>query len=128
MQEGDELACGPVEGLLVNQADTGSRGLTQLGVDVIGPERDMVHAFPAFGEKLRNRAFRCGRLQQLQMHATGIKKRGAHFLRRNFLATETFEAQRFFVEGNRFVQLSDRDTEVINGLDHNRVGFTVALL
>src|SRR5690606_29813997 len=120
MEEGDPLAGGAFEGLLVDEADAGAGRLAELPVDVVRRERDVVNAARwVLLEELRDRAFRARGFEQLEVDVAAAEERGAHPLGGNFLDVLALQAQGLLIVGHGLVEGPHRDSEVIDFLEHD---------
>jgi hypothetical protein len=120
MEEGHELAARAVEGLLINQSHARASGLAQLALDIICAKgKVMIAAGGILLQKLGNGAIGTGRFEQFQMDLADREKSGADFLRRDFLAVLTFQAEGLFIIGHGLVEGWDCDSEMVNFCDHN---------
>jgi hypothetical protein len=120
MQKGDELSRRSLEWFFVNEFHAGVGGAFKLRRYVGGSERDVVNAFAILLQKFCDGAVRRRGLEQFQVDFSDREKRGAHFLRSNFLAVFAAQSERFFVVGDGLVERADRDAEVVNFGDHVR--------
>jgi len=84
----------------------GRGGLLELRPDVVGAEGHVVDTLAAVRDELGDRAVRRGRLQQFDVHPTGVEERRAHLLRGDFFAAEAGEAQPLFIERNRHIRFA----------------------
>jgi len=118
MEEGHPFIVSTGNGLVVNERDAGIRRVGELRLNAVGGKGDMVNAFAMLLEKLGDRAFRGGGLQQFQMDIAHLEKRGAHFLRLHHFRVFTGQAKAFFIVGDGFFQILNGDSEVIYLSDH----------
>jgi hypothetical protein len=98
VEEGDELAAGAVEGLVVDEFYAGAGSLKKLTLDVVGTEGDMMDAAGGvFFEELGDGTVRAGGFQEFKVDAADGKEGGADFLRGDFFAPLAFEAEGLFI-------------------------------
>src|SRR5208282_739587 len=98
MEEGDQLAGRAIEGYFVNQLHARAGGLTKLALDIVSAEGDVMDAAGGvLGKEFGNGTLRAGRLKQFEVNLAHGKKRGADFLRGDFLAVLTFQAEGLFI-------------------------------
>ena len=119
MEKGDPLAAGAIEGFVVNQPHTRAGGLTKLALDNVRAEGDVMDAAGGiFLEKLGNGTLRAGRLKEFEVNLAHGKKGGADFLRGDFFAVLTFQAERLFIVRHSLIQRLDGDAKVVNFCYH----------
>src|SRR5882762_2789128 len=101
MNECDERAFRAGARLVVDQPGAAGLQLLERSADVVDAQRDVVQARPALLDIPRNRGFRRGGFEQLQLRLAHRYEMRPHALRRDLLRRLDLEAERVAVERER---------------------------
>ncbi len=118
MEERHQFATSTIKGFVIDQTHSGVRGLLQLSLNVVGPKGDVMDARTVLLEELGDGTFGIGWLKKLDMNLPRAEEGSLDLLRNDFFAMLAFQAERFFVVGDGFVERFDGDSEVVDFLDH----------
>ena len=82
-------------------------------MDVLHAQRDVMQAGPSLPDVFRDRRFRCGRFQQLELRFTDRHEMRAHALGRHILGRLDLQTQRVAIKRQRRRQVLHRDADMI---------------
>ncbi len=114
MQEGDVQAFGALARGLVDQLHAAGGQLVQIGLQARCAESDVLDALTLLLDELADRAFRIGRLEQLDLRLADLEERRANLLLLDLLDGIALHAQLLFPERDGFVKALDGDADVFN--------------
>ena len=103
----------------MDELAAGVAGLRELGDDVVRGESDVVDAaVRVLFQKLRDGAVGRGRLEELEVDFTDVEESRADFLAWDFFGVLALQAEGPLVIGDRILQRTHRNAEVVNALQH----------
>jgi hypothetical protein len=118
MHKGDPVTCGATSRGFVYQAVAQLAAGCERGVEVRNPETDVVDARTAPGQKLCDGTFGVNRLQQLDIGSPERKRDNAGSV--GFFTQMRNDAEHVPIEGQRVIDVLNRDTDVSDGSGHRQ--------
>jgi len=116
----DERDFEPVEAsprYLVDKLRSRGVEITECSVDVVGRERDVMHAWSAPREKPTDRGVLTGRREELDAAVAHEKRDGVDALGLQRIAVLDARAEKPFPGLDRLVEVGDRDPEMMDAAD-----------
>src|SRR2546425_887779 len=118
MNERDERALRAGAWRWIDQLRAARPELRERGMDVIDAQRDVMQAWSARLQILRDRRIWRGRLQQLQTRFADRHEMRAHALRRDLFRRLDLEAERVAIERQRGRQVANGDADMVENSFH----------